>query len=331
MSAVLEALGFPPPADLIYRGLLRCPQTTADLMREFGEQGPVSEALDCMLRSSLVRFSHHDPAVVEAIDPQLALGTLLAQREAEVRHHEQQIAGIRASLDRLVDEYRWLRAERSELEEIHGGAAVAGRIKEQAGLAAHEVRCLGLCPTDRDDPVLPQALSAVREAVPALVARGVCVRAVGFDSSRRRAGTQLLLESLRASGARVRTTPAVTTWMVVFDATAALVPCRPLEPGEGVVVVRGAGLLSVLSACFEQTWLNATALDAAAPRPPSGLRPEQLALLRLLAEGVTDEVAARRLGVSLRTIRRWASELADRLNARSRFQAGLRARERGWI
>jgi len=46
---------------------------------------------------------------------------------------------------------------------------------------------------------------------------------------------------------------------------------------------------------------------------------------------VTDEAAARRLGVSLRTVRRWASHLADRLGARSRFQAGVRARERGWI
>ncbi|MEO3854275.1 LuxR C-terminal-related transcriptional regulator [Acrocarpospora sp. B8E8] len=54
-------------------------------------------------------------------------------------------------------------------------------------------------------------------------------------------------------------------------------------------------------------------------------------LLRMLLEGQTDERAARRLGLSLRTVRRSMSSLMTRLGARSRFQAGARAVQRGWL
>lgn len=54
-------------------------------------------------------------------------------------------------------------------------------------------------------------------------------------------------------------------------------------------------------------------------------------MLKLLGNGCTDELVARRLGVSVRTARRVAAELFARLGAQSRFQAGARALARGWI
>lgn len=47
--------------------------------------------------------------------------------------------------------------------------------------------------------------------------------------------------------------------------------------------------------------------------------------------GLTDEVAARRLGISLRTARRMMARIMERLGAHSRFEAGLRAKERRWL
>jgi DNA-binding NarL/FixJ family response regulator len=52
-------------------------------------------------------------------------------------------------------------------------------------------------------------------------------------------------------------------------------------------------------------------------------------VLRALGEGLTDEAASRRLGVSLRTYRRRVADLLMTLEAGSRFQAGLRAGELG--
>lgn len=54
-------------------------------------------------------------------------------------------------------------------------------------------------------------------------------------------------------------------------------------------------------------------------------------VLKLLAQGLTDEAVALRLGVSLRTTRRISAKLMERLGAKSRFHAGLRVGELGLL
>ena len=70
-----------------------------------------------------------------------------------------------------------------------------------------------------------------------------------------------------------------------------------------------------------------SAPTCAATSPTS--TPEAREILRALGAGLTDEAAARRLGVSLRTYRRRVAELMATLDADSRFQAGVRAGELG--
>ena len=54
-------------------------------------------------------------------------------------------------------------------------------------------------------------------------------------------------------------------------------------------------------------------------------------VLRLAGQGVPDEMIARQLGVSVRTVRsRFADAMAE-LGAQSRFQAGVEASRRGWL
>lgn len=57
---------------------------------------------------------------------------------------------------------------------------------------------------------------------------------------------------------------------------------------------------------------------------------EERAVASLLVTGMTDEMAARRLGLSRRTFRRRLKALMDKLGARSRFQAGFMLAETGW-
>ncbi|MEY9877086.1 hypothetical protein ABH931_006609 [Streptacidiphilus sp. MAP12-33] len=52
-------------------------------------------------------------------------------------------------------------------------------------------------------------------------------------------------------------------------------------------------------------------------------------VLHQMALGLKDDTAARNVGVSLRTYRRTVAQLMDRLNARSRFQAGYQAAQLG--
>ncbi|QKW22426.1 LuxR family transcriptional regulator [Kitasatospora sp. NA04385] len=54
-------------------------------------------------------------------------------------------------------------------------------------------------------------------------------------------------------------------------------------------------------------------------------------ILAALRAGVTDEVAARDLAISVRTYRRYVAEIMTLLGANSRFQAGVRAAELGLL
>ena len=81
----------------------------------------------------------------------------------------------------------------------------------------------------------------------------------------------------------------------------------------------------MLNALFEELWSRAVPL-------PWGRRGDAVAqVMRLAAQGLSDETIARQLGVSVRTVRaRFAEAMAD-LGAQSRFQAGVEAARRGWL
>jgi DNA-binding NarL/FixJ family response regulator len=61
------------------------------------------------------------------------------------------------------------------------------------------------------------------------------------------------------------------------------------------------------------------------------LNPTQEAILRLLAEGETDQSIARSLGITTRTVTRRIGEIYEVLGVESRFQAGVAAKELGIV
>ncbi len=62
-----------------------------------------------------------------------------------------------------------------------------------------------------------------------------------------------------------------------------------------------------------------------------GLREEDLRLLGLLAGGATDEVAARNLGISRRSVTRSVERLMAATGSTSRFELALNAARAGWL
>ena len=100
--------------------------------------------------------------------------------------------------------------------------------------------------------------------------------------------------------------------------------------------MRQCDLLDSLIALFEAEWERAIPLRAFLGEEPSGAdaaEPEETrtAILSCLAAGLTDEGIARSLGCSLRTAQRHIRRLMQDLNSTSRFQAGMEARQRGWV
>jgi DNA-binding NarL/FixJ family response regulator len=84
---------------------------------------------------------------------------------------------------------------------------------------------------------------------------------------------------------------------------------------------------------FEAEWARAVPLAKVIGQgaPEGADDPETGTLLTLLAAGQTDAAIARALGWSPRTTQRRLQRLMQSLNATTRFQAGMNAKERGWL
>jgi DNA-binding CsgD family transcriptional regulator len=165
------------------------------------------------------------------------------------------------------------------------------------------------------------------ESVP--LRRGVSVRCI------RLGGATALTERidgalwLAAVGGQSRVVDGVVPHMVIVDRTTALLTEESGE-GHGALETDNPTVVAALHAFFEHLWVIGTPfrLDHDAT---TGLDEREQSLLNLLAVGLTDEAAARKLNTSVRTTRRVAAQLSLRLGAGSRFQAGAQAVRRGWI
>lgn len=166
-----------------------------------------------------------------------------------------------------------------------------------------------------------------------IVSRGVMLRTLYQHSARSDLATQDYVERLTVAGAQYRTLAQLPDRMVIFDRTAALLPVRSGvnggDRGEAALLVREPAIVEYVCRMFDTLW------DLAEPFHGSGVAVYRevggdlrAAIIRLLAEGVKDEVVARRLGMSLRTCRRHIAGVMRELGAQSRFQAGVLA-ERG--
>lgn len=138
-----------------------------------------------------------------------------------------------------------------------------------------------------------------------------------------------VLQARAEAGEEIRVMPEVPTRLLVVGVTHALVP-EPLgHTGAPRTMVRQRGIVEALRLLFEEMWADASPVADY----DRGFRGEEVRrqLLRQLATGAQDEQIARRLGLSLRTVRRRVAELMSELHAESRFQAGVEAARRGWI
>ncbi|WP_063886536.1 helix-turn-helix transcriptional regulator [Streptomyces aureus] len=172
--------------------------------------------------------------------------------------------------------------------------------------------------------------SAAGPSAPRALPPGLVVRKLYGPGVLQAPGGQELLDRLGKAGAEIRISPAPPAHeaIVVDRRLAVLAAPRSAAGGPRTYnVVQEPDVVAGVRALFETVW-EASADLAAYNRVPFPLLGDtERAVLRALAAGHTDEAASRRLGVSLRTYRRRVAALMTALGARSRFQAGLRARE----
>ncbi|MFD8734021.1 LuxR C-terminal-related transcriptional regulator [Streptomyces sp. NPDC059618] len=288
----------------------------------------VRNALDQLARLSLLRPSWEDPETLRPVRPDIAVNTLLAHQEADLVRRQAEIVENRAKAALFsADHARSIAAEaHTDIEELHGIDAIRDRLEFLTRRTTREV--LSLMP---DGAQTAANMEASRDLDAELLGRGVAVLTIYLDSVRNDGPTTAYAMWLSDLGGAVRTLPTLPIRMIVFDRELAVIPADPDNSSAGALLIRGQATVMALSAFFDQLWSGAQPLGTVARRDDHGLTGQERDLLRLLAQGDTDTIVARKLGVSPRTARRITADLMERLGARSRFQAGARATERGWL
>jgi DNA-binding CsgD family transcriptional regulator len=186
-----------------------------------------------------------------------------------------------------------------------------------------------------------QSLESIRACLPLdrrALRQGIVFRAVYLQSAVADPVTWSYMQEVAAEGARVRIAPQVPTRLTIIDRAIAVVPAEQQTSGGNALVIKGTRVITALAAFFEQSWASAQPLRLhgadVLPTPAEGEQQPNAndrVLLRLLSLGLKDEAVARHLGVSVRTTRRQIADLLLRLQASSRFQAGIQAARRGWL
>lgn len=328
---MLDVLGIDERSESVYRLMLRqydwgVEQIAAELTYSEGE---VRESLECLARLRLLRNSLQDPSRLRAVSPEVGLQLLVQERESQVLAQQQRLATGQTAVLRLVEEYaEGARLERHDVEYLPGVDSVQRRLEELAHRCERE--CASLMTGGAQSAA---ALEASKPLDQDLMDRGVRVLTLYLDSVRNDQATLSYAKWLTERGGQVRTTPTLPVRMVMFDREVAVLPVDPEDRRKGAVLLRGRGVITALAALFDQLWDPAAlyGTDRDRERDEAGLTAQEASLLRLLLGGDTDEIAARKLGVGLRTVRRTMADLMNRLEARSRFEAGARAAQRGWL
>ncbi|MFD7237427.1 LuxR family transcriptional regulator [Streptomyces syringium] len=175
-------------------------------------------------------------------------------------------------------------------------------------------------------------------------------RSVGHEGHPREAERDLLSDAPDAVRVRLLSSPALLDEYFVREQAgrdrpvsirvAGLPPIQALivDGSRGLVVAESAlgrrasvvqapEILHALHTLVEGVWRGAVPVNDRIFFGDQSRADLARQILGALRAGVTDEVAARELTVSVRTYRRYVAEIMTLLGARSRFQAGVRAAE----
>ncbi len=333
-STSLSSLGIDAEAARVYHTLLdlgSCTQSELVIRLRLPE-ARVESALRTLAGSVLVRFFPAESGDAAGrqicpVSPKVGLTAALARRRARMLRDQADIEQLEVNVAELISVHESIAGQRpgSGIEFLSGSVAVAVRIQELT--AAAETGMSFLAPEPGAG-----ALGGLCEAeATEVLDRGLRLRRIHLGSIRNRPEPYAEAGRLITHGARIRTVPVLTTELMLFDGTTALLPHHPQDPSAGAVVITHQGTVATLATLFDWYWCGAEELSATPGVDEYELTAAERELLRLLSEGATDETASRRMGISLRTVRRMTAQLMARLDAKSRFQAGCRAAARGWI
>lgn len=326
----LTALGLSPGAERGYRILLDLPRSSAAELADITHMSPrrVHAFLAELEQSGLLTVVPSRPPRFLPVRPDWALQPLVADRRREL----DEIVNWGTELARLLDTSTGSAHPADLIEVIHGPEAILQRTSQLQRAARDEVLII-----DRPPYLAPESTAFNSDEIE-LLAAGVRFRSIYHVPALAIPGHAEQLRLYLEAGEEARALD-VSLKMLICDGQRAVVPLSMTERVyRAAVCVHRSPLLDSLITCFEAFWAKATQIDlglagTAGPAGDDAAAPstEDRRLISLLAAGLKDEIIARHLGVSLRTVGRRIDHLMDVLDARSRFQAAVEAGRRGWV
>lgn len=319
---MLEPVGLSELESRLYVTLIQHPRSSAaELALHCGvSTGQAARALALFVRRGMASRLPGRRSSYLAVAPDIALQPMLGRREEELHQ-------VRTAMHELTQLFR--RASRythpaEQVEVVTGGDNIISRVLALQDSVKFRLRGIDKLPH------LMAGHSANAEGEDRRLAAGIEYRVI-YDRE------VLALPSKfaevqgsirRGEQARALTGAPLKVW--IADDTSALLPMRgDTYTIDAAFVLHPSTLLDAVIALFESEWRRATPIrqPAAVPQMPDEAT---RILLGLLAAGLTDESIARALEVGLRTVQRRIHDLMVELNAVTRFQLGLAARDRGW-
>jgi DNA-binding CsgD family transcriptional regulator len=321
-DSILDALDVKRVDWAAYLTWLRNPAWSDDQVAEH-LQRPAAEVARC--RTSLLDKG----LLVSAGAELLPVGTadvidgLLAEVDAAAAHRRAQIIQARSALAATMTAGLARHAETpyAEIEWVEGPSSIAVVLDEFTRTAGREILVLH----GRRSPCCADA-QACRLVRPGTDGSDIAVRII-YEHGHAALGE---LNQLSTADARVRTVGRVDRTIVVFDRQISLLT----SDDRTMLRIHRPEVVAALASLFDQCWSVAQSLPDTSPVPDADepvLDERGRALLKQLALGMKDDAIARNLGVSVRSVRRYVSELCKALDVTSRFQAGVQAARRGWL
>jgi hypothetical protein len=162
----------------------------------------------------------------------------------------------------------------------------------------------------------------------ALLERGARIRTLYQHSARRNNVTREYVAAVTERGGEVRTLDEFFNRMIVIDRRVAIIPSK--ETHRVALVVREPSVVAYLVDVFERSWERGRPFTSREASVIKSIATEQRSMtLRMLIEGHSDPVSAKRLGVSPRTYAGYIADLKEEFEAETRFQLGYTIGRRG--
>jgi len=328
-------------------------ESVADSLDTSPEQ--VAEILHRLVRRGLFRSSLEGRRPIP-VSPAVGLTPIATQAEQALMAHTLEVQRQNSRIAELARRFEQEQAKaRGSFEVLPGVDTTVRRISELLRDANRVDTVVSSAPTAR-------ALSLARPSDEALVERAR-VRALYVASHVRRSRElEEYLDWLSCAGARIRLATVLPSRLMVIEGRAAVVAADPDDVTNGAMVVYSPGVVDLAATLFTLLWHGATpfrdglartAQRAATPadpaaygsvgegqetdqprlasQPVAALHDMDRAVLRILAEGSKDDAVSRKLGISVRSVRRIVARISADLGVSSRFELGIRCRDLGLL